>query len=131
MTTRLPILFIHPKAHFPERSSRSVSEKWLRSLNPEVTHKPFTKKEDKALLDTVEKMGGPGNWAELSRRYFPSRNPRSLKYHWIELASDDDLTKRYEDYFKKMSTRGGVIGGVDSDLLSPDDFVVRRKRAKG
>uniref|UniRef100_A0A7S4IXM9 Myb-like domain-containing protein n=1 Tax=Odontella aurita TaxID=265563 RepID=A0A7S4IXM9_9STRA len=83
--------------HFSDRASKSVSEKWLRSLDPEITYKPFTKSEDEKLLRAIKEIGGPEkcSWVQLTRQHFPFRNPRSLKYRWMEVAKDEDIEKKY------------------------------------
>jgi hypothetical protein len=113
--------------HFPNRSGKSVYEKWTRALNPEYASKPFTEKEDEELLAAVEKAGGTDNFASIAK-LFPDRKTRSLVIRWEELAKDEDLSKKINNSLVKRSiARAGTVGETGEALLSPDDFVVRLK----
>jgi len=110
--------------HFPDRSSKAVSEKWDRSLNPEYSSKPFTSSEDQTLLEAVRQAPDAG-WAELAR-LFTSRHPRSLYHRWNEIATEEDLLLKYGTYMKQEGARRGLV--KSDGLLSSDDFVVRAKQ---
>jgi len=114
--------------HFPDRAPKVIWDKWHRSLNPEFSQKPFTKKEDADLLAAVNRLGGVGNWTEIAR-LFPLRNSKNLYTRWLSLTNEATLIKKQSDTFKaKGACRVGVVGS--GKLLSPDDFEVRIKRKK-
>lgn len=110
--------------HFSDRSSKAVSEKWDRSLNPAYTSKPFTPSEDKIVLEAVRQSPDAG-WAELSK-LFTSRHPRSLNHRWNEIATEEDLLLKYGTKMKQQGARRGLV--KSDGLLSSDDFVVRVKQ---
>ncbi len=82
-------------SHFP-RNSKSVADKWNRTLNPEqYTTKPFTSAEKQELLQIVEEHPTIG-WAQLSQQHFPHRHPHRLMLQWFEQASVESFAKREE-----------------------------------
>jgi hypothetical protein len=117
---RLPICMkvyhsVHPQdlyqmycasTHCHGRSTKSVVDKWNRSINPAYSTKPFTTEEDEALLrvmrsvlenntgteagDTQVQLQHIG-WVQLSQGYFPQRHPQRLQSRWSELATDQDI----------------------------------------
>lgn len=101
-----------------------MAEKWDRSLNPEYSTNPFTALEDRTLLEAVRQSPDAG-WTEISR-LFPSRHARTLANRWNELASPEDLLRKYGNVIKQEGARRGVVGR--EGLLSSDDFVVRAKQ---
>jgi len=122
-------------ALIPNRAAKSVIDKWNRSLKPMYSTQPFTIAEDKKLLSYVKKHKiGPGNWKVVSK-IFPTRNPRSLLFRWMELAKDDDILKRQgEDLIQKSVGKRGLVRVArydetdDRDILNADDFVIRFKK---
>jgi hypothetical protein len=101
--------------HCYGRSTKSVVDKWNRSINPAYTTKPFTADEDAELLkvmrsillghhhgmghgqkSTAQKSTAPNHigWVELSQTYFPHRHPQRLQSRWSELATDQDIIDR-------------------------------------
>lgn len=74
------------------RSMKSVSDKWSRSVNPIYSTQPYTVEEDKALHTAIEKADPlTDDWRSISEQ-FPTRNPRSLFYRWVELAKERNLS---------------------------------------
>ncbi len=45
------------KKYFPKLSHRSVRQRYMRVLNPELKHEGFSQEEDKKLLKYVKKYG--------------------------------------------------------------------------
>ena len=93
--------------HCYGRSTKSVVDKWNRSINPAYSTKPFTNEEDEALLKVMRSVlidrnetGDADNplqhigWVELSQTYFPHRHPQRLNSRWSELATDQDIINR-------------------------------------
>lgn len=119
-------------AHFPNRSSNALWDKWHRRLNPEISHKPWTAKEDAYLLKSVEDRIGSGGfenivWSTIAKDHFMHRNEHSVISRWLKISSHDNLKKRLGHSFKaKGAARSGVCGS--SGLFNSDDFVVRIKR---
>ncbi|GAX24205.1 hypothetical protein FisN_4Lh297 [Fistulifera solaris] len=82
-------------SHFP-RNTKSVSDKWNRTLNPEqYTTKPFTSAEKEKLLQIMEEHLTIG-WAQLSQQHFPHRHPHRLMLQWFEQATVESFAKREE-----------------------------------
>ena len=93
--------------HCNGRSTKSVVDKWNRSINPAYSTKPFTTEEDEALLKVMRSVLGSRSelgdvqsqlqhigWVELSQTYFPHRHPQRLQNRWSELATDQDIINR-------------------------------------
>lgn len=109
-------------AHCHGRSTKSVVDKWNRSINPEYSSRPFTPHDDEALMQVMRSTltsaattnaaanatdaGSSNNnnntttgpigigWTELSQKHFPDRHPQRLQSRWSELASDQDILDR-------------------------------------
>ena len=88
---------------FPQRSARSVREKWNRTLDPSFTKsRPFSKQEDDLLKRVLQEKlkdatasSSKINWFEMARENFPDRRPEQLQQRWLyELASNDDLLRK-------------------------------------
>ncbi len=122
------------------RSFKSVADKWMRCLNPCWSTQPFTVREDKALLKAVKDAKVPitvENWKEVISDQFPTRSPRSLMYHWVELCQKEDVLKLSGSQLlqkglrsigrKTKGSNANVTGGEDLDA---DDFVLRVKKKK-
>jgi hypothetical protein len=78
--------------HCYGRGTKSVVDKWNRSINPEYSSQPFTQQEDEALMRVMrETVLG---WTELTQLHFPDRHPQRLQSRWSELASDQDILDR-------------------------------------
>ena len=101
-------------------------------MNPEISHKPWTAKEDAYLLKSVEDRIGSGGfenivWSTIAKDHFMHRNEHSVISRWLKISSHDNLKKRLGHSFKaKGAARSGVCGS--SGLFNSDDFVVRIKR---
>jgi Myb-like DNA-binding domain len=104
--------------HCYGRSTKSVVDKWNRSINPAYSTKPFTKEEDEALLsvmrsalnvvdDTLtdlQKHPQHIGWTQLSQSYFPHRHPQRLQSRWSELATDTDIVNRERARLKLVTS---------------------------
>jgi hypothetical protein len=71
------------------------------------------------------RLSPDAGWTEISR-LFPSRHARTCANRWNELASPEDLLRKYGNVMKQEGARRGVVGS--EGLLSSDDFVVRAKQ---
>jgi hypothetical protein len=93
--------------HCYGRSTKSVVDKWNRSINPVYSAKPFTKEEDDTLLHVMrsafaangeirdsQKQSRHIGWTKLSQTFFPNRHPQRLQSRWAELATDQDIVNR-------------------------------------
>jgi len=79
------------------------------------------------LLEAV-KASESLEFGRISRENFPDRHPRTLRDRWSELATKEDLMKFYGNSRRKKEGARRVVGtSGGSELLSPDDFVVRIK----
>jgi hypothetical protein len=82
-------------SHF-QRNTKSVTDKWNRTLNPELyTTKPFTSAEKQELLQIIEEHPTIG-WAQLSQQHFPHRHPHRLMLQWYEQATVESFARREE-----------------------------------
>jgi len=121
--------------HFPHRSAKMVSEKWVRSLNPVYVTQPFTPYEDEMLLSLV-KIHGVDNWGDISGKMW-HRDPRKLLHRWMVIADSKDVLKAMgERYFRKYAGRKCLVsrpeykeeGKSEAMFLSPEDFLIINKR---
>jgi Myb-like DNA-binding domain len=103
--------------HLPMRASQSITAKWHRSLNPQFSTLPWTPDEDQRLIQAA-KICGEKSWTDIAVA-FPDRNPRTIQARWTEVASSEDLLKKYGEALRKREARG--------TLLSAKDFVLRVK----
>ena len=111
-------------SQFPQRSARSVREKWNRTLDPAFNKaRPFSKQEDKLLRRVIKtKLEDTTNvsgisWFEVAKANFPDRRPEQLQQRWTyELASNDDLLHKMKvDLLAQQQVHG----------QTQDDFVLK------
>jgi hypothetical protein len=116
--------------HFPHRAQSRVASKWDRSLNPAVSHKPFTQSEDKKLLAAMKGLGSDGNASSFASvaKLFPNRTTETLWYRWTELADEKDVVSKLQTRMIEKKKR--LLGNDENRLLSTDDFVVQKKKPK-
>jgi len=120
------IHFAARKSHFSERAPRGVVEKWKKTLDPALSHRPFTHDEDVELQENSGRVT-----SAVGGEKFPKRTNHSLKRRWAELADERTVATDAESRLisKALSKRtgpyflGGDGSGEDS-VLSPKDFVV-------
>ena len=130
-----PIQHASSADHFPRRACKAVSEKWNRSLNPELSYRPFTLEEDDKLLNAAKKYGvdkssSSNGWESIAKQ-FPHRNRDVLFKRWALLAKENEVASHCENNLIMNSVaKRGTVSGDGNALLSPDDFAVRRKKRK-
>ncbi|KAL7547081.1 hypothetical protein ACHAWF_010396 [Thalassiosira exigua] len=112
-----PINSVARMVHFPQRAPKSVTEKWIKRLDPSVSHRPFTSDEDDELYECSDQ------WSAVGKK-FPNKPYGSLKRRWAEVADEQAVATHYESALirKKIATQG---------LLSLQDFIVLPKSAVG
>ena len=110
----------------------------MKQLNPIFDFSPFTKEEDRLLLETIDdlikKKGKDGkscySWSASDFCHlFPTRQPASLINRWVRLANEQNLVAKFSCLLKqKNSAKRGIVGASsDGAILSPDDFALRMK----
>lgn len=97
--------------HLPLRASQSITAKWHRSLNPQFSTLPWTPDEDQRLIQAA-KNSGEKSWTDIAVA-FPDRNPRTIQARWTEVASSEDLLKKYGEALRKREARGTVLSAKD------------------
>jgi len=120
------IHFAARRSHFSERAPKSVFEKWKKSLDPALSHRPFTHDEDVELQENSGQVT-----SAVEREKFPKRTNQSLKRRWAELADERTVAIDAESRLirKALSKRNGPYsrGGDDFEedsVLSAEDLVV-------
>ena len=125
--------------HCYGRSTKSVVDKWNRSINPAYTTKPFTNEEDEELLKVMRSVLGNHNeiddaqkqlqhigWVELSQTFFPHRHPQRLQSRWSELATDQDIINREK---ARLAAENNVVIANTTEELDKTRHQ-RRKRQR-
>jgi hypothetical protein len=103
--TQHALLFLHihihtyvRQSHFPNRGSRSVHDKWSRTLDPNYEFdKHFTQEEDARLSQL---HGNTVDW-KAQEQHFPGRLSQSLIKRWKELVSTEQLADDYSRNLKR------------------------------
>jgi hypothetical protein len=88
--------------HMPNRTPRQCRERYNTYLCPEVNVSPWTKEEDRMLLEKFTELGS--RWADI-RPFFKSRTVNNIKNRWHRLA--------------RQSRIEGEGGSSDIDEASP------------
>lgn len=65
----------------PRRTPTQIASRWEKCLNPALVKGPFTKEEDKIILEFVEK-NGPHSWPNISK-VLPARSPKQCRERWF------------------------------------------------
>ena len=82
---------------FPNRGSRSVHDKWSRTLDPSYElDKHFTPEEDLQL----KQLKGTVNWKE-TEKDFPGRLSQTLAKRWKELVSKEEVVEERSRNLKR------------------------------
>ena len=126
--------------HCYGRSTKSVVDKWNRSINPAYTTKPFTNEEDEELLKVMRSVLGNHNeiddaqkqlqhigWVELSQTFFPHRHPQRLQSRWSELATDQDIINREK---ARLAAENNVVITNTTEESTDKTRHQRRKRQR-
>jgi len=117
-------------AHIPNRSASQVREKWDRYLRPDYSNEAFTDSDDEVILEAMQEAGDNFQVSDLHSK-FPHRCRLSLRRRWEKLTTSEGLEKMSEVAFISRKAAGRkVVKKNQESLLSPDDFVVRRKRKR-
>lgn len=111
-------------SHFP-RNTKSVADKWHRTLNPEqYTTRPFTSSEKQTLLRVMQEHPTIG-WVQLSQQHFPNRHPHRLLLQWYEqapveaFAQREELLQQHQEQLKKDELQRGkrsIAAATDQNL---------------
>mmetsp|Transcript_22754 Transcript_22754/g.37680 ORF Transcript_22754/g.37680 Transcript_22754/m.37680 type:complete len:414 (-) Transcript_22754:53-1294(-) len=108
--------FVAAASHFPNRGSRSVHDKWSRTLDPNYDlDKQFTPEEDHKL----RQLHASSDWKGAEKQ-FPGRLSQSLTKRWKELVSEEKVV---EDYSRTLKRK-------QFNEFDHDDVVVRRRVKK-
>lgn len=116
--------------HFPHRSSKSVTDKWRKSLDPAHSSLPFTAHEDQRLVDLVNQHPDVG-WSELCERFFPDRHPERIAKRWADLADDSDILARSWGAAAATAAKPRnrfATEEASSQLIKAEDFTVQVKK---
>lgn len=63
----------------PPRTARQCRERWTNYINPELTQRPWTKEEDKVLIDLHQQIGN--HW-KIMEEFLPQRSKNNIKIRW-------------------------------------------------
>ena len=116
-----PLDLVSRTVHFPNRSAKSVAEKWVKELDPALSHRPFAPDEDEILQEDS------GQWSSIDKK-FPNRTRNDLKRRWTELADEHTVATHCEDRMisKVVGRRGGVSLSSQDLCVLPKTKVSRK-----
>ncbi len=77
--------------NMPNRNGRQCRERWQYSLSPNISAAPWTKEEDKLLLQKQKELGN--RWA-IMIKYFSGRNRKQLKNRYHLLTKHEKISSR-------------------------------------
>ena len=68
----------------PNRTRKQCRDRWYNCLKPGIKKEPWSKKEDKFLMDAYEKLGK--KWAEISK-LLPGRTVHAIRQRWERIEA--------------------------------------------
>ena len=117
-------------AHYPNRAPKGVAEKWIKTLDPALSHRPLTAQETEGLISS-------GQWSPSVAKKFPNRSCDNLKKRWTELADKKSVAAHCANTLigKKLGKRvkrepAGGSAKNEEEELGPDDFMILPKSKK-
>ena len=90
-------------AHLPPRTSRQCRERYKTYLSPDVDVSPWTRDEDRLLVQKVQQFGC--KWAQI-RGFFGQRTVNNIKNRWntvIRRLKSRCSTSSFEDDFVRCA----------------------------
>lgn len=102
---------------FPGRSSKSIRDRWVNHLNPNLTNLPFDDDDDKKLWEGYKKYGK--KWVLISSKCFDStRSENELKNRFHGRKFQNFVKENFgpNEYPKKESN----VKAVDKDKVDKD-----------
>ena len=79
--------------NFPERKYQQVRQRWIYTLNPEISKTPWSKQEDELIILKQNEIGN--KWNEIAK-FFPGRTGKSIRDRWRKVTLKPE-TIEYSD----------------------------------
>ena len=137
------------KTHFPHRGAANVVAKWTKRMDPSLSWKPFTVKDDEAILQAVREFASRSNATETEadtssnssslqgrqsllqflQERFPSWHNQRVYRQWMRNATNEDMLKALGNRallkkivkLKKPSKTGAAAAGSNQSPTSPQE----------
>ncbi|KAK8841986.1 Myb- protein A [Tritrichomonas musculus] len=85
---------------FPNRTPSQLATRWSKTVNPQLVKGPFTRAEDKKIIEHVQKYG-PQKWSLLVKE-MPERSAKQYRERWMNNLNPYINKKPWTEYEDKM-----------------------------
>lgn len=92
------------------RGKAQCSQRWARCLDPRMSHDAWTHKEDKMLLDLIEKYGTKA-WMRISRE-MGTRCDSQCRYRYYKICQIQEARQKMP-----LPSINNLLGMLDSSML--------------